>query len=58
MNKEEILKEKEEDLSTTEIIQEDVGEIVNEGGKKPILMAKIENVYHEPFQMTQEVKVR
>ena len=25
--------------------------------KKPILMAKIENVYHEPFEMTQEVKV-
>eukprot|EP00795_Rhopilema_esculentum_P005945 gene5945-11297_t len=55
-NKEEFLEEKEEHLSTAEVIQEDVDEIVNEGGKKPILMAKIENVYHEPFQMTQEVK--
>lgn len=25
--------------------------------KEAILMAKIENVYHEPFQMTQEMKV-
>ena len=32
-------------------------EVKRDVEKKPILMAKIENVYHEPFQMTQEVKV-
>ena len=35
----------------------DVDEVKQDVKKKPILMAKIENVYHEPFQMTQEVKV-
>ena len=25
--------------------------------KKPILMAKVENVLHEPFKLTEEVKV-
>ena len=42
-----IADEKEEEL---------LGDDVSE--KEPILMAKIENVYHEPFQMSQEVKVR
>lgn len=30
----------------------------HENIKKPILMVKVENVLHEPFKQTEEIKVR
>ena len=50
-------KEKLEDIETIIDPGREGFEIDESLEKEPILMAKIENVYHEPFQMTQEVKV-
>jgi len=49
-------KEKLEDIETIIDPGREGFEIDESLEKEPILMAKIENVYHEPFQMTQEVK--
>ncbi len=45
------------ETETQEIVEEAIPADDNDSKKNRILMAKVENVYHEPFEMTQELKV-
>ena len=49
--------EKLDDIETIVDQKKEDFEMDQNIAREPFLMAKIENVYHEPFQMTQEVKV-